>query len=287
MSQAPQHVRVARCDARALARALTEADERPTLVYLDPPFAAERDFYTSAGDGGAKRLAYSDRWGSLETYLAFMNEVLERVHGMLAQDGSLLLHCDHRAAPYLAIACDRIFGLGDRGPTRQAPGFRNELIWSYGLGGSSPRCYPKKHDTILWYSRGPRWIFDAPRVPATSHRMAGQTKKAPDVLSNPTINNMARERTGYPTQKPLALLELLVLAHSRPGDLVVDLFSGSGTTAIAATSQGRRVLVGDESAVAIETTIARLEAAGFGVELIRPDARATSSDAVGSAEGPG
>lgn len=255
---------VARADARDLLRGLADAAQRPALIYADPPFATLRDFRMLGEDG---RVAYSDRWDSFDDYMAFMGEVLGCARDALAPNGSLLLHIDHRAAPYLAIECDRIFGLGDRGTARNAPGFRNELIWSYGLGGSSPRCYPKKHDTILWYTRSGDWYFDPPRVPATSNRMAGQTKKAPDVLAIPTINNQARERCGYPTQKPLALLELLIQAHTRPGELVVDPFSGSGTTAVAASRTGRHAIVGDVGELAIETTMERLEESGARVRL--------------------
>lgn len=220
-------------------------------------FALLRD----AGGGQAGDVAYSDRWPDLDAYLAWIEPVLRRVREVLADDGSLLLHCDHRASPYLAVLCDRIFGTGDRGTTRHAPGFRNELIWSYGLGGSSKRCYPKKHDTIFWYSKSERWHFEPPMVPATSQRLKGKLKKAPDVLDVPAINNMARERTGYPTQKPLALLELLVRAHTRPGELVVDVTCGSGTTGVAAVRCGRRCVVGDAGAQAVQVARARLQCA--------------------------
>lgn len=253
--------RVVHADALTAARALADASERPTLVYIDPPFAAERDFFARLPDG-SETLAYRDKWDSLGAYLAFMEAVLAALRDALSDEGSLLLHCDHRAAPYLAVLCDRLFGMGDRGSKKAAAGFRNELIWSYGLGGSSPRCYPKKHDTILWYSRGADWFFEPPRVPATSQRMRGQTKKAPDVLNVPTLNNMAKERCGYPTQKPLALLDLLVRAHAPEGALVADVFSGSGTTSVAAARQGRRAFAADIGADAVAATATRLREAG-------------------------
>ncbi len=265
---------VARVDALAAARALGAAEIHPRLVYLDPPFAADRDFVYSPrqvpadASAACERVAFRDRWdGGLDAYLAFMEPILNAVRDLLTEDGSLLLHCDHRASPYLAVLCDRIFGLGDRGPRPRAPGFRNELIWSYGLGGSSPRAYPKKHDTILWYSRGSQWFFEPPRVPATSMRMRGQLKKAPDVLAIASINNMAAERTGYPTQKPLALLDLLVRAHSEPGDLVADLFCGSGTTGVAAARCDRRVWVSDQGADAVAVARERLLDLDVGVTM--------------------
>ncbi|MEO7094183.1 MAG: site-specific DNA-methyltransferase, partial [Polyangiales bacterium] len=175
------------------------------------------------------------------------------------------------------------FGPGDRDPRRSTPtpGFRSELIWTYGLGGSSSRVYPRKHDTILWYTKGARWTFEPPRIPARSMRMRGQSKKQLDVMIGPprldgddaearslgdvwdvaAINNMARERTGYPTQKPLVLLERLVAAHSRPGDLVLDPCCGSGTTLVAARTLGRRAIGIDASPEAIRVASARLTGA--------------------------
>ncbi len=193
---------------------------------------------------------------------------------LLRDDGSLLLHCDHRLSPALALLCDELFGRGDRGPGTHAPGFRNELIWHYGLGGSSRRSYPKKHDSILWYTKGSRWTFHAPLVPATSQRLQGQLKHQPDVWILPSLNNQARERCGYPTQKPLALLSSLVAAHSEPGELVADPYGGSGTTAIAARRANRRWLTCDQSGAAIEATRQRLLAEpGSGWELRRGPAR--------------
>lgn len=262
-------VTVLRKDAREVAAELGKAGAKAKLVYIDPPFAAARDFDLLVSLEGTKRrrVAFSDKWSSLDAYMTFMREVLRGIHSLLDESGSLLLHCDHRAAPYLAIACDEIFGMGDRGPEKHAPGFRNEIIWSYGLGGSSRRCYPKKHDSIFWYTKGNDWYFDPPKVPATSQRMAGQMKKATDVFDVASLNNMAKERTGYPTQKPLAILERFVLAHTQPGDLVVDLFSGSGTTATAAAKHGRRAIVSDIGADAIDTTMGRLLEHGASFEF--------------------
>lgn len=252
-------VSIRRVDARTAALELAGRADRPKLVYIDPPFAAARDFELTVDRlGRHKRVAFTDKWDDLDTYLAFMSDVLETVRDALDDDGSLLLHCDHCAAPYLAVTCDRVFGLGDRGRVKRAPGFRNELVWSYGLGGSSARCYPKKHDTILWYTKSSEWLFDPPMIPATSQRMAGQLKKATDVFEVPSINNMAKERSGYPTQKPLALLKRLVRAHTAEGDLVADLFGGSGTTAVAAVAAGRRAWLSDIGTDAVETAMARL-----------------------------
>ena len=232
-----------------LTRLRPSLEGEVALAYLDPPFGTGRDFG-----------AYDDRWvGGRAGLLAFLRPRLELLHTLLRADGSILVHLDHRVAHEVAVMLDGIFGPGDRDPAG-GPGFRNELIWSYGLGGSSPRFYPRKHDTILWYTRGTEWTFEAPRVPATSARMKGLDKKQPDVWAVPTINNLAKERTGYPTQKPLALLEPLVRAHTNPGDLVLDPFCGSGTTLVAAVRCGRRAIGIDASEEAVRVARGRLAA---------------------------
>jgi len=159
------------------------------------------------------------------------------------------------------------------GPDR----FVNHLIWSYGLGGSSPRRFARKHDDILFYCLDPAlYFFDPPRVPATSNRMKGKSKKATDVLripalreipafatellEIPSINNMAKERQGYPTQKPLALLDLLIGACCPMGGVVLDPCCGSGTTLVAAATAGRRAIGLDINPDAIAISTSRLAA---------------------------
>src|SRR5690606_8589933 len=150
----------------------------------------------------------------------------------LRPSASVLIHVDWRTSHRVRVLLDDLLG-EDR--------FVNHLIWRYGLGGSSPRRFARKHDDILWYCLAPDLdYFGPPMVPATSRRMAGRLKKATDVLDIPSINNMAAERTGYPTQKPLALLELLVSACCPPGGTVLDPCCGSGTTLVAAARSGRR-----------------------------------------------
>ena len=251
-------------DARSCTDALRDVLESPVhLVYMDPPFAtgSSRDVVVTltGEDERSLRLTVYEDPGDMDAYLQRMGAVLTELRDLLDDEGSLLLHCDHRASPSLALLLDEVFGPGDRrsGPTR--PGFRSEIVWSYGLGGSSPRCYPKKHDTLLWYSKGERWHFAPPMTPATSARMRGRHKKLPDVWTDiPSLNNMARERTGYPTQKPLALLERVISAHTRPGDLVYDPFCGSGTTVLAAERLGRAWIGSDASELALHTTKKRL-----------------------------
>ena len=239
-----------------LSALLPSLEGQVDLVYVDPPFDTGRAFRDTDG-----REAYSDRTGPGQ-WLTALEGLLVLVRRILSPEGSLILHCDHRRAHHAAVLCDELFGAGARGTDPRSPGFRNELVWCYGLGGSSPRYYPRKHDTLLWYTKGRAWHFEAPRVAARSRRMAGKTKKVPDWWDLPSLNNMAAERTGYPTQKPLALLERIIRAHTRPGARVLDPCCGSGTTPVAAHRLGRSFVGIDQGALAVETTLERLAAEG-------------------------
>lgn len=194
---------------------------------------------------------YRDFWPSVADYLDFMRPRLVEMRRVLRSTGSILLHCDWRACHHLRLLLDDLFG-----PER----FVNHLVWAYGLGGSSPRRFARKHDDILFYAKGEGYYFNPPRVPATSERLKGRMKKATDVLDIPSINNMALERTGYPTQKPLALLEVLIEACCPPGGVVADFFCGSGPALIAAARSNRRWVGCDVSAEA--AAIARAGLAG-------------------------
>jgi DNA modification methylase len=205
------------------------------LAYLDPPF-------NTGKTQSASEATYEDRWPGITSYLAFMRVRVQAIISSLKDNGSILLHCDWRTCHHFRVMLDELLG-----PER----FINHLIWRYGLGGSSPRRFARKHDDILFYARSDEYYFDPPRVPATSNRMKGMTKKACDVIDIPSINNMALERVGYPTQKPLALLELLIGACCPPGGSVVDPFCGSGTTIIAANRLGRQALGIDAHAEAL------------------------------------
>lgn len=206
------------------------------LFYADPPFNTGQ---TQTGRAGA----YQDAWPDTAAWVAWLRERLIATLPRLKATGSLLLHVDWRTSHHARLLLDDLLG-----PDR----FVNHLVWSYGLGGSSPRRFARKHDDILWYCIDPAlYWFELPQVPATSRRMAGQLKKATDVIDIPAINNMAAERTGYPTQKPLALLELLIGACCPPGGLVVDPCCGSGTTLVAARHLGRRALGGDRNPQAV------------------------------------
>lgn len=214
------------------------------LAYLDPPFNTGQTFEAAGG-------RYEDSWPGVEAYLAFMRPRVEQIRRVLKPTGSILLHCDWRMCHHFRLMLDELFGESC---------FVNHLIWRYGLGGSSPRRFARKHDDILFYGKSQAYFFEPPQVPATSRRMQGRMKKATDVLDVPTINNMAHERVGYPTQKPLALLELLVRACCPENGLVIDPFCGSGTTLVAAkrTGGGRRFIGVDRSPDAARLAKSRL-----------------------------
>lgn len=227
------------------------------LVYADPPF--NTGLTRRAPVNGAKRsraidAQFADDFGSTDAFIAWLRPRLEATIPLIKPTGSLLIHVDWRTSHRVRVLLDELLG-EDR--------FVNHLVWSYGLGGSSPRRFARKHDDILFYCIDPdRYYFQAPRVPSTSNRMAGAPKKATDVLDIPSINNMAHERTGYPTQKPLALLDVLVRACCPPGGVALDPCCGSGTTVLAAALSGRVGIGVDINPEAVRIARARLTAAG-------------------------
>ncbi|MBC22899.1 MAG: hypothetical protein CMJ32_03140 [Phycisphaerae bacterium] len=223
-------------------------DESVDMVYMDPPFNTGR-----VQSGTDPDHAYADDFGTTGQYIEFLKPRIIQVHRVLKPTGSIMLHCDWRNSHHVRLLLDRVFGEDN---------FINHVIWSYGLGGSSPRRFARKHDDILFYGRTDQYWFDPPRIPATSRRMQGRTKKATDVLDIPSLNNMASERTGYPTQKPLQLLRMLVQSAAPPGGIVLDPFCGSGTTLVAAIETGRRWMGFDISPDAVTMSITRCNEAG-------------------------
>ncbi len=234
---------MSRGDWLALARTL--APGSVDLMYVDPPFNTGEVQRAAAG-------AFEDRWDDAAAYVAWLRERLAATLPAMKPTGNLLIHVDWRASHHVRLLLDELLGAGR---------FVNHLVWSYGLGGSSPRRFARKHDDILFYCVDEeRYWFEPPMVPATSQRMKGMLKKATDVLDIPSINNMSKERLGWPTQKPMALLEVLVGACCPPGGVVLDPCCGSGTTLAAAVKLGRRAIGGDTSEKAVR--IARRRLAG-------------------------
>lgn len=242
MSARPVAGQVMCADALEVLRAVPPC--AADLVYLDPPFNTGQE---RTGTNGS----FADLWPDRTAYLAFLRPVIRAARRTLRPTGSILLHCDWRSCHHARRMLDATFGESN---------FVNHLIWSYGLGGSSPRRFARKHDDILFYGRTEAYWFDPPRVPATSQRLRGRLKKATDVLEVPSINNMALERTGYPTQKPLALLEMLVRACAPPDGLVIDPMCGSGTALVAAARCARRYLGADVNPDAVRIARQRLAA---------------------------
>ncbi|CAN5295470.1 hypothetical protein BH09SUM1_BH09SUM1_09120 [soil metagenome] len=226
------------------------------MIYIDPPFFTGKEFVGRKGLKG-----FDDRWkAGMTGYLDFLRPRLEAIYALLAKDGSLLLHLDWRAVHYAKVLCDELFG---------SRAFMNEIIWAYNSGGGSKNAYGKKHDTILWYGRTAKPYFDreAARVPydaiiakKRAHLFNENGKVSGDVLRISRPPNHSPEWTGWPTQKPLALLRFLVRCHSQQGDLVGDFFCGSGTTLLAAKLESRRWFGCDESDEAVRLAKERLEA---------------------------
>jgi len=216
------------------------------LLYADPPF-------NTGGPRAGRAGRFDDSWATVDAWVGWLEMRLAATLPALKPTACVLLHVDWRTSHHARLLLDRLLG---------ADHFVNHLVWAYGLGGSSARRFARKHDDILFYAVDPeRYWFDPPRVPATSRRLRGRTKKATDVLLIPSINNMAAERTGYPTQKPLALLDVLVRACCPPGGVVLDPCCGSGTTALAALAAGRRTRACDANPDAIRIARDRLRGA--------------------------
>jgi DNA modification methylase len=254
-----------------LARAV-QAAGGIRLIYVDPPFATGARFPLFLEVGGERSdlaaTAYSDVWpGGSGSFFRMLFSRLALMRDLLAEDGSLYVHCDQRNVAFIRLFLDHLFG-ADR--------FLGEIIWHYTGGGRARRYFSRKHDTLLHYAKSSRWVFclDEIRVPyapgsgyakggivsAAGKRYAPNPLGTPvdDVWSLPIVNPMSRERLPYPTQKPEALLERIIKASSRPGDLVADFFCGSGTTLAVAELLGRKWLGADAGALAIQTTRKRL-----------------------------
>jgi site-specific DNA-methyltransferase (adenine-specific) len=277
---------------------LPEYEGRINLAYADPPFFTNRKFSARVGRGEDSRKpskwklaeGYHDSWDDLDSYLQFLYERLSLMHRLLAPNGALYLHLDWHADGYARLILDELFG---------AENFINEIIWAY--HGPSPikTAFNRKHDTILFYAKNRDYIFNAddirepynPNTVATfkASRKAG-FGKIPDLERGkvpedwwyfPVVARLHNERTGYPTQKPEALLERIILASSNKGDLVADFFCGSGTTALVAAKHGRKFITCDESTRAVQTARARL-AETRSVFTIEHDARIRNEFAVKS-----
>ncbi|MDE1155457.1 MAG: DNA methyltransferase [Acidobacteriaceae bacterium] len=252
-------------------------DASVQLIYIDPPFntgfvqkrhrmrsVRDDDQGDRTGFGGRRyrteTLAsalpvYRD---SFDDYIGFLRPRLEEAHRVLAATGSLFLHVDPRESHYCKIMLDEIFGRAC---------FQNEIIWSYDYGARPKRRWPTKHDTLFWYTKHPKQytfnLEEADRIPYMAPTLVGREKAArgktpTDVWWHTIVSPTGKEKTGYPTQKPLGILERIVRVHSNPGDTVLDFFAGSGTTGVAAVRHDRSFLLIDESKEAVQLMRKRL-----------------------------
>jgi site-specific DNA-methyltransferase (adenine-specific) len=251
------------------------------LVYADPPFntGSRRDGFrlrTVRDAGGARRgfggATYrTDRTDvagfedSFENYLGWLGPRLEETRRVLAAHGTLYLHVDPRESHYCKVLLDDIFGRAC---------FLNEVIWAYDYGARTTTRWPAKHDVLLVYARtAGAQHFDLAEVeripymaPGLQTRERARRGKTPtDVWWHTIVPTNSRERTGYPTQKPLGILRRVVAASSRSDDLVLDWCAGSGTTGVAAQELGRRFVMCDSSTEAVSVMRQRL---GGGVALL-------------------
>ncbi len=249
------------------------ADASVDLIYIDPPFNTGKRqtrtrLKTERSERGERRGFGGHRYRSTalgtlsfddlhDDFLAFLEPRLREAHRVLAEHGSLYFHIDYREVHYCKVLLDEIFGRAC---------FLNEIIWSYDFGGRSKRRWAPKHDNILLYVKHPKhYRFDpaeVDRIPYLAPGLVGPEKAARGKLPTDSwwstiVPTSGRERTGYPTQKPLQVLRRVVRASSRPGDLVVDFFAGSGTTGAACLESGRRFLLIDDNPEALRVMARR------------------------------
>jgi site-specific DNA-methyltransferase (adenine-specific) len=258
------------------------------LVYIDPPFntgkVQKRDrMRVTATDGEGARRGFAGRQYDVEKiasasyeddfddFEAFLMPRITMALRCMTPDASLFVHLDPREVHYIKVALDRLLGR-DR--------FMNEIVWAYDYGGRPKNRWPQKHDTILWYALNPDdYVFDfdaMDRIPymapgLVTKEKAERGKTPTDVWWHTIVPTAGREKTGYPTQKPLGVLNRIVKVHSRPEDVVLDFFAGSGTTGEAAARQGRWFVLVDESPEAVRVAASRLAQFAPTCEGFEPD----------------
>ena len=253
------------------------------LVYIDPPFntgkrQARAQLKTVRSANGDRTGFQGQRYATVklgqrafsdifDDYLEFLEPRLRQAHRLLTPNGSLFFHIDYREVHYCKVLLDQIFG---------RDGFLNEIIWAYDYGARTRKKWPPKHDNILWYARNPDdYVFNVDeieRIPYMAPGLVGPEKAARGKLPTDTwwqtiVPPGGAERTGYPTQKPVAVLRRIVSASCPPGGLVADFFAGSGTAGAAALELGRRFLLVDSNPEAVALMRRRLGGVA-GVEVI-------------------
>ncbi|MBM3215163.1 site-specific DNA-methyltransferase [Candidatus Poribacteria bacterium] len=250
------------------------ADASFDLVYADPPFntgkrQSRTRLRTVRDDEGDRTGFQGNRYRTVklgsqsfadafDDYLGFLEPRLVEIRRILKPNGSLFLHIDYREAHYCKVLLDLLFG-------RES--FINEIVWAYDYGARSTKRWSPKHDTILWYAKDPSdFVFrldEADRIPYMAPGLVGPEKatrgKMPtDVWWHTVVSPTGKEKTGYPTQKPLGIVTRIVKVHSLPEGRLLDPFAGSGTLGEAGARLGRDVVLIDNSATAMDTMARRL-----------------------------
>ncbi len=266
-----------------LAHLKTMPSESVQLVYIDPPFNTGRrqtrgKSTTTRSETGNRVgfkgqrydivrdtvLGYDDEFAD---YWSFLEPRLEEAWRLLNETGTLYLHLDFREAHYAKVLLDALFGREN---------FLNEIIWAYDYGAKSKSRWPAKHDTILVYVKDPEnYYFDSTSVDREPYMAPGlvtpekvaKGKLPTDVWWHTIVSPTGTEKTGYPTQKPIGILRRIIQASSKPGDLVVDFFGGSGTTGFVAAQLDRRFILMDQNTEAIEVMRARFASASIPVDF--------------------
>ena len=255
------------------------ADQSIQLIYIDPPFNTGRQQQrskttTKRSDAGNRIgfkgqryetvkdtiLSYDDQFAN---YWEFLEPRLEQAFRVLKDSGTLYLHLDYREAHYAKVLLDALFG---------PECFLNEIIWSYDYGGKSKSRWPAKHDTILVYVKDPdNYYFDSESVDREPYMAPGlvtlekvaKGKLPTDVWWHTIVSPTGKEKTGYPTQKPVGILRRIIQASSKQGDAVLDFFAGSGTTGFVANEMGRKFILIDQNPESIEVIKERLPVGSF------------------------
>jgi len=249
-------------------------DSSVQLIYIDPPFNTGREqqrseVTTKRSDVGDRigfkgqryetvkstTLSYDDQFAN---YWEFLEPRLEEAFRILNQTGTIYLHLDYREAHYAKVLLDALFG---------PDCFLNEIIWAYDYGGKSKSRWPSKHDTILVYVKDPAsYYFDSVTVDREPYMAPGlvtpekveKGKLPTDVWWHTIVSPTGKEKTGYPTQKPVGILRRIIQASSKEGDMVLDFFAGSGTTGFVANELGRKFILVDQNPESIEVIKNRL-----------------------------
>ena len=250
-------------------------DGSVNLIYIDPPFNTGKvqkrtQIRTIRDEKNGDRVGFQGKKykttkvgtngfaDSFDDFTEFLEPRLAQAHRILAENGSFFLHIDYREVHYCKVLLDRIFGRGC---------FMNEIIWAYDYGARSKKKWSAKHDNILWYAKDPKnytFNFDQmDRIPYMAPGLVGPKKAArgktpTDVWWHTIVPTNGKEKTGYPTQKPLGLLTRIVKVHSKPGELLLDFFAGAGTLGEAAARKDRRFILIDNNPDAIQIMAHRL-----------------------------